>query len=122
MNVLRMLTASVFVCVLALGASAADKADNAKMLVGTWKVTKADPDSLKEGTMVEMTKDGKLTVKEKDEKMEGTYTVDGDKLKISLTVKEQKMEFEVTIKKISDTELTTEHDGKTVHFEKQKTK
>jgi uncharacterized protein (TIGR03066 family) len=124
MNSLRMLTAAMIVCVLALAVRADDKkADNAKLLVGKWEVVKCDGDALPVGAIVEMTKDGKLKLTEKKddkESHEGTYKVDGDKIMVVLKVNDDEIKHTVDIKKLTETELVTEHDGKTIEFKRKK--
>jgi uncharacterized protein (TIGR03066 family) len=126
MNALRLLSAGVIVCVLSLGVRADDKKDYSKQVIGVWEVVKADPDSLPVGAVVDMAKDGKLKVTMKEDKKEvtheGTYKLDGDKIMVTLKMNDQEIKHTVTIKKISDTEMTTEHDGKTVQFKKKTTK
>src|SRR5262245_3195877 len=66
MNVLRLLVAVAVACALAVGARADEKkADNAKLLVGTWEVAKADQGTVPVGSTVEFTKDGKMKVTHK---------------------------------------------------------
>ncbi len=120
MTAVRTILAVVILGVLALAASAEDKkADNAKLVVGIWEVVKADAESLPVGAVVEMTKDGKVKVSIKDEKHEGTYKVDGDKIVATIKGDNGDEKHTVTIKKISDTEMVTEHDGKTCEFKKK---
>ena len=83
MNVLRLLVAGAVVCALTVGAGVDEKkADNAKLLVGTWEVVKADQGTAWAGSAVEFAKDGKMTVTHKkdgkEEKGEGIYRVEGD--------------------------------------------
>jgi uncharacterized protein (TIGR03066 family) len=124
MKQLQYVGASVILCVLALGVMAADKVDNAKAVVGKWEVVKCDADSLPVGAIVEMTKDGKVKVSMKKDDTEiiheGTYKVDGDKIMVTLVDGTEERKHSVTIKKVSDTELVTEHDGKTLEFKKKK--
>ncbi len=123
MKTFGLLSAGVMVCVLALGVRADDKKDYSKQVVGAWKVVKADADTLPVGAVVDMAKDGKLKITfkqdNKEETHEGTYKLDGDKLMVTLKMNDQEIKHTVTIKKISDTEMTTDHDGKVVHFEKK---
>ena len=125
MNVLRLLVAGVTVCALTANVRAEEKkVDNAKLLVGSWEVTKADPETLPPHTVVEFGKEGKMKVttkKEgKDESHDGTYKVDGDKFTITMKHGDKEMVMVITIKKISDTELVTANEaGKGVTFKKK---
>src|SRR5262245_47647479 len=87
MNALRLMVAAAVAIALTAGVRAEDKdekKDNAKLLVGTWEVTKSFDKGPAVGTSVEFTKDGKVKVKtkveDKDVQREGTYKVDGDTL------------------------------------------
>jgi uncharacterized protein (TIGR03066 family) len=126
MNALRLLAAGAMVCALTVGARAEEKkADNAKLLVGTWEVTKADKDTLPVGSVVELAKEGKLKVTHKvegkEETREGTYTVEGDKFTVTVKAGDNVSKHTITIKKISDTELvTTDEQGKSVEFKRKK--
>ena len=124
MKVLQILAVGMILGLVASGANADDKkADNAKLVVGKWAVTKCEEGSLPVGTIVDLTKDGKVkvTVKEgdKEEVAEGTYTVDGDTMKVTLKVDKDEEKHTVTIKKVSDTEMIIEADGKTIEFKKK---
>jgi uncharacterized protein (TIGR03066 family) len=126
MKVVRVFAVAIAVGALALAVGADDKkADNAKMILGAWEVTKADKDSLPVGAVSDFSKDGKVkvTMKKdgKEETHEGTYKVDGDKL--TITFKDDKggeKKLDITIKKCSDTECVTESDGKTIEWKKKK--
>jgi uncharacterized protein (TIGR03066 family) len=125
MNALRMMTAALILFVLALATRADDKkADNAKLVIGKWEVTKCDGDGPPVGSTIEMTKDGKIKITAKDgdkeEIHEGTYKVDGDKIMVTLKVDNEEMKHTVMIKKLSDTELVVDHDGKVIEFKKKK--
>jgi len=126
MSVLRLLVAGAVACALAVGARADEKkADNAKLLVGTWEVAKADQGTVPVGSTVEFTKDGKMKVThkqgDKEESLEGTYKVDGDKFSFELKVGDKVNKKTITIKKISETEMTTtDEDGKTVELKRKK--
>ena len=126
MNALRMLVAGVAVCALASGVKAEEKkADNAKLLMGSWEATKAAEGTLPVGAVVEFAKDGKMKVLTKrdgkEETMEGTYKLDGDKFTIKMKRGDDVMEIVITIKKISDTELVAANDeGKVVEFKRKK--
>ena len=114
MNAIRLLAASVVACLLTAGVRADDKkdekkADNAKLIVGKWKITKARQNGPPEGTQIEFTKDGKIsiTVEVNGEKrmLEGTYKLDGNKMTITREQNGQENKQDVTIKKLDDTKL-----------------
>ena len=114
------------VCMAAFAGAAAVQDDNAKKIVGAWEVTKQTGD-LPVGTVVEFTKDGKMTVVVKeggqDLKLEGTYKVEKEKLNVTLKVGDEKHEEMLTIKKLNDDTLEVEDkDKKTETFTKQKKK
>ena len=124
MNVLRLLAVGVIVCAASIGARAEDKTDYAKMLVGKWEVTKADPGTVPAGTVIEFTKDGKFIVLGKKDdvetKLEGTYTVEKDTFTFKVDVDGNERTQTVTIKKISDKEMsTTTAEGKAVELKKK---
>lgn len=127
MYTVRLLVAGLVVGALTVAVRADDKkADNGKLLVGKWEATKVDKDAgLPEGAVSEFTKDGKCKVSFKIEgkemSHEGTYTVDGDTFTIVMKgsgTGEEKIK--ITIKKISDSECVTEHDGKTIEWKRKK--
>ena len=114
------------VCMAAFAGAAAVQDDNAKKIVGAWEVAKQTGD-LPVGTVVEFTKDGKMTVVVKeggqDLKLEGTYKVEKEKLNVSLKVGDEKHDEMLTIKKLTDDALEVEDkDKKTETFTKQKKK
>lgn len=122
MSALRLLAV---VAVVGLAGGAARAADNAKMLVGKWEVTKADEGTVPAGTMIEFTKDGKikLTGKKEGEDVshEGTYKVDGDTFTITMKAKDKEVTHKITIVKISEKELSTKNEeGKMVELKKKK--
>ena len=126
MSVLRLLVAGAVACALAVGARADEKkADNAKLLVGTWEVAKADQGTVPVGSTVEFTKDGKMKVTHKkdgkEETAEGNYKVEGEKFFFVVQAGDTVFKKTVTIKKISETELSTvDEDGKAVEFKRTK--
>jgi uncharacterized protein (TIGR03066 family) len=125
MNALRLLVAGAVVCVLSAGVQAEEKKDNAKLLMGSWEATKAEPGTLPIGAVVTFAKDGKMKVSAKkdgkEESHEGTYKLDGDKFTITMKMGDNEVKLTITIKKISDTELVTANDeGKVVEFKRKK--
>jgi uncharacterized protein (TIGR03066 family) len=130
MNFVRVLFAGLVLCALALNAKTEDprpdkSSDNGKLLVGTWKATKADKDAgVPEGTVATFTKDGKFKVTfEKDGKEEihdGQYKVDGDKFSLMFKKGSDDRELTITIKKLTDDELLTEESGKRIEWQRKK--
>jgi uncharacterized protein (TIGR03066 family) len=126
MNTLRFLAAGAMFCALTVGVRGDDKkADNAKLLVGAWEVVKADKGTVKVGEGIEFTKDGKMKltpkVGEKDETIEGTYTIEGDKFTFMVKVGDDIRKQTLTIKKISETEMSiTDEEGKAVELKRKK--
>jgi uncharacterized protein (TIGR03066 family) len=113
---------AAFVLVLFVGvASADDKKDAKKIeadkLVGKWELLK-DAEPLPKGTVLELTKDGKLTlVIEIDGKkldVTGTYKVEGDKFNYKIKTPDgTDQEGSSTIKTLTDEKLVTESKEKT---------
>jgi uncharacterized protein (TIGR03066 family) len=102
-----------------------EKADNAKLIVGKWEATKADPGTLPAGSTAEFTADGKVKVVAKDggkeETVEGTYTVTGDTLDFTAKFGGEEKKEKLTIKKLSDTEMElADKEGKGVTFKRKK--
>jgi uncharacterized protein (TIGR03066 family) len=126
MNALRLLVAGAMVCAVTAGARAEDKkADNAKAILGSWEAVKADPGTLPVGAVVEFATGGKMKVtakrEGKEETHEAVYAVDGDKITITMKMGDNVNKFDITIKKISDAEMTAVNaEGKVVEFKKKK--
>jgi uncharacterized protein (TIGR03066 family) len=125
MNVLRLLVAGVIVCVPAVGTRAEDRTDNAAHVVGKWKVVKASPGTLPLGTVLDLSKDDKVKVTAKRDGMEviheGTYKVDGARIIITVKVKGEEQKHVLTITRISETDMVTDHlGGGTIEFSKEK--
>ena len=125
MNALKLLAVGVVVCLFGPVVRAEEKVDYAKMMVGKWEVSKGEEGTVAEGTLIEFTKDGKVNVvmkqDGKEEKMAGTYKVDGNKFTATLKVGEDEHTQTITITKISETEMSTENkDGKKVTLTKKK--
>ena len=94
-------------------ASAADdKKDETiglKKIVGKWEPSEGKKDFK---VLAEFTNKGKLslwiTVMEKTDKIEGTYTVDGNKLDLTLSIGGKEQKEVLTILKLTDEEMATE--------------
>jgi len=117
--------AGLIVCLLVVGTRADDKKVNAKMVIGKWKVVKAFPGTFPLGTVLDLSKDDKVKVIGKRDDMEfiheGTYKVDGAKIVITVKVAGEEQKHLLTITKISDTEMVTDHGGGgTIEFKKEK--
>ena len=123
MNALR-LAAGLLVLGLTTCVTAEEKKDEKKAsIVGNWTAAKVDPGTLPEGSVAEFAKDGKfkITMKGSDEKIEGTYKVDGDKVALTMKRDGQERTQNLTIKKLTDTDLILlGPDGKTVEFKVKK--
>ena len=93
------------------------QAQDTEKLVGKWEITKSAGEA-PVGTVVEFTKDGKISavVKlEKEEiKIEGTYKLEKDKLMLKLKVGDMTSEDVLTVKKLTDEELELEDKDKKV--------
>lgn len=108
---MKTFVASVMTLVLVAGFASAETKIDAAKIVGKWTVAKTEGDVPK-GTVVEFTKDGKLSVsiEENGKKLTigGTYKIVGDKLKVKVVINDKELpEDEDTIKSLSDTELVT---------------
>lgn len=104
--------------------AAAPKADNTnrEKIVGTWEIAKSNTGLV--GTHMEFTRDGKLimTAKAGDQtiKVEGTYTVDGDKLSIVQAMPGQTVRESTKIRELTDkTLVTVDETGQTEEFKKK---
>src|ERR1700704_6210822 len=113
MNVLKLLAVGALVCLLGGAALGDDKKDYAKLLVGKWEVTKADPGTVPVGGVVEFTKDGKMKVtskKDNDEvTVEGNYKVEKSTFTMKLKIGDEEVMHTITITKISDKEMATKN-------------
>jgi uncharacterized protein (TIGR03066 family) len=125
MNARRLFVFGVAVCLLAGVGRGQDKADYAKLIVGTWEVTKADEGTIPKGATVEFTRDGKLKATGKRDGVEvtfeGTYKVEKDTFTFTLTVDGQEQSQTITITRISEKEMSTrDKDGRVVELRKLK--
>jgi uncharacterized protein (TIGR03066 family) len=119
---------TVVSCVLAalvVGLAGADdkkveKIDESR-LIGKWEPKE------RKGRAVEFLKGGKLTVmipgSAGDVKLEGTYTIDGNKLVTVLKAASAEVKKTITVTKLTDTEMSgTDDEGKSDTFLKVKDK
>jgi uncharacterized protein (TIGR03066 family) len=124
MNALKLLAVGAVVYVLSAGARAEDKPDHAKMIVGKWELTKVEEGGLPKGTLIEFTKDGKVSVvikADKETTLDGTYKVDGDTFSVTMKVGDDERTQKITILKLTDTELHTKNEmGKMSELTKKK--
>lgn len=100
---IALLPALATLAVLFVGLNPAVAADKAReLIVGKWKPVAEDG----KAPELEFTKDGKVTVSEKEFKANGTYKFVGDdKLEVSIDFMGEKLEVKLTIKKIEKDEM-----------------
>ena len=125
MNVLRLTGAGLIVCVLAVGIRAGDEKATPMLVVGKWKVVKASPGTFPLGTVLDLSKDDKAKVVGSRDGKEfihaGTYEVDGARIVITVKVGGEEQKHTLTVTKISDTDMVTDHlGGGTIEFKKEK--
>ena len=118
MKAMKLLTVGVVFCLLgSLAVAEMKKADNAKLAVGTWDVTKTHDGGPPKGGIVEFTKDGKIKVTGEQNGMkqsfEGTYKIDGTKMVLTFKIGDNETPVDLTIDKLDDkTFATTSKNGK----------
>ncbi len=112
---LRLLVATLAVCVFGAAARAEDKPDFAKMIVGTWEVTKGDKSTVQEGSTFKFDNAGNLTMNlvfgKQKAKFEATYKIEGDTLTTQVKGSPPPGR-KMTLKKISDKEMVWEEASK----------
>lgn len=94
----------------------------ADKVVGKWRITKSGGNEVN-GTSVEFTKDGKMTISmgDGDEKQEfkGTYKVTKEGIDYTVMIGEMKKTEVLKIKKLEEKNMTTEDpDGQVEEFER----
>jgi uncharacterized protein (TIGR03066 family) len=103
---MRTLLGMAAVLALACGVTAADEKIDGSKIVGKW-----EPKMPKKGEnmKLEFTKDLKLIATNaangKEEKAEGTYSLEGNKLTFKMTYMDTKLEATVTLTKLTDDEM-----------------
>jgi uncharacterized protein (TIGR03066 family) len=112
MILMRGLTVgSVLLCLVFCVEASTDEAKTKELLVGKWKSEKSFKDNdVKITVLVELTKEGKLTVDRKganeDVKLEGTYKVlDENTLEATLVQPAKKVTHKLTIELLTKTKL-----------------
>jgi len=118
MKTMKLLAVGVALCFLVLSAAAEEKkADNAKLALGTWEVTKTHEGGPPKGGTVEFTKDGKIKVSGEVDGMkhsfDGTYKIEGKKMVLTFKIGDAEQSVELTIDKLdAKTFATTSSNGK----------
>lgn len=100
---------AVAAVLFAVGTVRGDTKDYPKLIVGKWKVTKADPNTVPVGAVFEFLADGKLKFRFMQEgqelAFEGTYKLDGSKFTITVTFGDEDKSQEVEITKLDQKSL-----------------
>jgi uncharacterized protein (TIGR03066 family) len=118
MKAMQLLAVGVSVCLLGTTAAAEEKkADNAKLAIGTWEVTKTHEGGPPKGGVIEFTKDGKIKVSGEQGGMkqmfDGTYKIDGAKMVLTFKIGDSEQAVDLTIDKLDEkTFATTSTAGK----------
>lgn len=128
MNTWRLMLAGVMAVTLTASTQAdkkEEKKDTAKLLGGSWEVVKAAPGTLPVGSLMEFGKEGKLklsvTAEGKEHQLDGTYKVDGNKIALTVKIGDAEKKQMLTIKKISQSDLSFEdEDGKSAELKRKK--
>ena len=111
---MRTVLGCVAVVALACGVSVAGQGKvDVKKLVGKWApVPEKDKKDKPPAMTLEFTADGKVSITAgppgAEQRADGTYTLTGDKLAVQLKIDNADLKETLTIKKLTDTELTTE--------------
>jgi uncharacterized protein (TIGR03066 family) len=121
-----LLMAAGLALVIGLGgtAVAGGKTDNAKKIIGTWKIIKSD-EPIPPGATVTFAKGGKLSlhidIKGKEINLKGTYKVEGDKLTVTMKMGDEEKSETNTIQKLDATTLIiVDEKAKKVELKRQK--
>lgn len=106
---MRLLLGCTLVMAACSGLSADDKKGekiDAKLLVGKWS---PKGDKAPVPMTLEFTKDGKVSLvagpEGKEERSEGTYTLEGNKLSLKMKLGDREEAQTVTVSKLTDTDL-----------------
>jgi uncharacterized protein (TIGR03066 family) len=115
MFALRLLIAGLLVVAFNGKSQADEKPDFAKMIVGTWEVTKGDMSTVQEGSVFTFDKDGNvkmvLVFGKQKATFQATYKIEGNTL-ITQVNGAPGPGRKQTLKKISDKELVWEETSK----------
>lgn len=125
MSISKVLAFGAVLCLFVGLGRAAEDVDYAKLIVGKWEVSKADPGTVPTGSVVEFAKDGKMKVQHKkggeEVTIEGTYKLEKNTLTMKLKVGDEEKTKAITITKISDKAISTkDSDDKVVELERKK--
>ena len=97
------------------GPAAAGDALDPKLLVGTWAYQGSTKDKGPDRIILSYTADGKVSGEARlgadPVKVEGTYTVDGDKIRMKLRAGDKAIGSLVTVTKLTDTEMVASDEG-----------
>lgn len=110
MNRLDKIFATIGFVLLVANPTAADTKNYPKLIVGTWKVTKADENTVPQGAVFEMGADGKLKIRispgDQELVLDGTYRVEGSSLTINVRVGDQEGKTKkLEIRKLDESSL-----------------
>jgi uncharacterized protein (TIGR03066 family) len=127
MTLLRLMLAGVVLCAVTIAVGADDKkAPDAKLLVGTWELTKdIENGKVPAGSVAEFGKDGKykftFKIKGKEVTQDGTYLLADDKLTIKTKDDDVEKKIVYTIKHLNDSECVMETSkGDTIEWKRKK--
>jgi uncharacterized protein (TIGR03066 family) len=128
---MRVLGSVLAVCIVFLligegrRAESQKDATNAEKLIGTWKLIKSGGKDVPVDISIEFGKDLKLVMMfkagDKEQKIDGTYKLDGDKITTTAKIGDKEMIEVHTIQTLNDTTLITkDKKGQLDEFQKKK--
>ena len=123
MRTLLMVLSAGFLSASAFAADPVPKdatKDQAEKVVGKWRITKSGGSEVN-GTTVEFTKDGKMTISmnEGQNEFKGTYKVTKEGIDYTVMIGEEKKTEILKIKKLEEKNMTTEDpEGQVEEFER----
>jgi uncharacterized protein (TIGR03066 family) len=111
MKMFRNLVIVIGIALALTASSSADTKNYPKLIVGKWKVMKADEGTVPEGAVFEFAADGKLkfhySADGQNLAFDGTYKLDGSKFTITVQFsKDEGRSQQVEIKSLDQTTLT----------------